>query len=97
MALKWKRQEISDTEIGTCTIWTCPPGGREPKHYHNAIEITYVLKGNCKTHKQGKVYVYKPGDIHEVINDSEEEIVFIITSIPPYSEQNTFYVSSNKD
>ena len=92
MSNDWLRKEISDTKIGSCTVWTCPPGGNEPKHYHNALEITYVLKGNCRTHKQGKVYMYKPGDIHEVINDSDTEIVFIVTSIPPYSKKNTFYV-----
>ncbi len=92
MSKDWQKKEISKTKIGSCTVWCCMAGGREPKHWHNAIEITYVLRGNCKTHKQGQVYVYKPGDVHEVINDSDKEIVFIVTSIPPWSRKNTFYV-----
>lgn len=92
MPKDWSKKDITAGNFGSCTIWTCKAGGREPKHYHNAIEITYVWKGNCKTHKQGKAYIYKAGVIHEVINDSDEEIVFIVTSIPPWSEKNTYYV-----
>lgn len=92
MQKHWTKKEITEDNFGSCTVWTCKAGGKEPKHYHNATEVTFVLKGNCKTHKQGEIYVYKPGDIHEVINDSKEDVVFIVTSFPPWSEKNTFYV-----
>ena len=68
------------------------PGGREPKHYHEAVEIEYVIKGSCKTHKEGQVYVYQKGDVHEVINDSDDELVFVCLTIPPESEKNTIYI-----
>lgn len=92
MSNDWIKKDISDGGLGSCTVWHCKAGGSEPKHYHKGLEIVYVLKGNCKTHKQGKVYVYREGDVHEVINDSDKEIVFVVTSIPPWSEENTFYV-----
>lgn len=92
MSKDWTRKEITDDDFGSCNVWICQTGGREPKHYHNAVEITYVWKGNCKTHKKGQVYIYKAGEVHEVINDSDKEIVFIVVSIPPWSEKNTFYV-----
>lgn len=68
------------------------PGGHEKKHYHNGIEIVYVLRGNCTTHKKGHVYLYKKGKIHEVINDSQEELFLACLTIPPESDKNTFYV-----
>ena len=40
----------------------------------------------------GQVYVYRKGEIHEVINDSQEELVFVCLTIPPESDKNTFYI-----
>lgn len=85
-------KKITDNKFGSCDVYYMKPGGREAKHYHKGIEIVYVIKGNCKTHKQGKVYVYKEREIHEVINDSEEELIFVCLTMPPESEKNTIYV-----
>lgn len=68
------------------------PGGYEKRHYHDAIEIEYVLRGNCKTHKRGKCYFFKKRKKHEVINDSDKELVFVCLMIPKESEQNTHYL-----
>ncbi|HUD19924.1 MAG TPA: cupin domain-containing protein [Patescibacteria group bacterium] len=85
-------QTISDGGFGSCDVYTMKSGGIERKHYHNGIEIVYVIKGNCKTHKQGQVYVYQKGQIHEVINDSKNELVFVCLTIPPESKENTMYI-----
>lgn len=68
------------------------PGTHEEKHYHHGIEIIYVLKGNCRTHKQGEVYVIQKHEVHEVINDSKKELVFVCLTIPPESKKNTIYI-----
>jgi quercetin dioxygenase-like cupin family protein len=68
------------------------PKSSEQKHFHDGWEIVYVQKGNCKTHKQRKLYIYPPKKVHEVINDSNDEIIFICLTIPPESEKNTHYV-----
>jgi len=68
------------------------PHSHEKRHYHQALEIEYVLKGNCKTHKKNKTYIYTPGKIHEVINDSNEELAFVCLTIPAESDKNTFYI-----
>lgn len=87
-----KSHNIMDNNFGSCVVYYMKPETVEKKHYHNAVEIEYVLRGNCKTHKQGKVYIYQKGKIHEVINDSKEELVFVCLTIPPESEKNTVYV-----
>lgn len=78
-----KSQKITDNNLGSCDVYYMKPGTREKKHYHNGVEIIYVLKGNCKTHKEGKVYFYQKGEAHQVINDSNEELVLVCLQIPP--------------
>ncbi|MBU2051833.1 cupin domain-containing protein [Patescibacteria group bacterium] len=87
-----KIKKIFDGKIASCFIYYMKPGVREPKHYHKAIEIELVLKGNCKTHQQGKLYMYKKGQVHEVINNSKNPLVFICLTIPQENEQNTIYI-----
>lgn len=77
--------------FGSCDVYYMKPGAIEKKHYHDGIEIVHVLKGNCKTHKEGKTYVYQKGELHEVINDSDQELVFVCLTIPPESKSNTHY------
>jgi len=84
--------KITDQEYGSCNVYYMKPGGYEPKHYHDGVEVEYVIKGNCKTHKEGQVYVYKKGEVHEVINDSTDELVFVCLTIPPESNKHTIYV-----
>jgi len=87
-----KIKKITDGKIASCYVYYLKPGGREPKHYHQGVELVYVLKGSCQTHQQGKLYVYKKGQIHEVINDSKNQLVFICLTIPPESKKNTIYI-----
>ena len=73
-------------------VYHLRPGGHDPMHYHKGIEIEYVQQGNCKTHKQGEVYVRQAGEVHEAINDSSTEVIIVCLTIPPESEENTIYV-----
>lgn len=78
-----KIQNISTNRLGSCDVYYMKPDTWEKRHYHDGIEILYVLKGNCKTHKEGRVYFYKKGEEHQVINDSNEELVLVCLQIPP--------------
>jgi len=49
-----KDKKIFDGKLASCYVYWLKPGGRESKHYHQAIEIEYVLKGNCQTHQRGE-------------------------------------------
>lgn len=88
-----KSEKITVNNLGSCDVYYMKPGTHEKKHFHNGIEIIHVLKGSCTTHKQGETYVIQPHEVHEVINDSKEELVFVCLTIPPESEENTIYVS----
>ena len=68
------------------------PHSFESKHYHDGIELEYVFKGNCKTHKQGDFYFRNKGEVHEGINDSKNELVFVCLTIPAESTENTHFV-----
>lgn len=68
------------------------PGGIEKPHYHDALEIEYVLKGNTRTHRKGKIYLRRRGTVHEGINDTDQELIFLNLMIPAESDQNTHYV-----
>lgn len=85
-------RKIFANRFFSCFVYTLRPGGIDQKHYHTCFEIAYVLKGSCETHKQGHVYVYKRGQVHELINDSKNELVIACLTIPPETKKNTFYV-----
>ena len=89
-----KIEEISKTDIGSCNVLYIKPGAVIPKHYHkNSVEIEYVYKGNCKTHEQGKFYIHQKNEPHELINDSDDELIIVCLKIPPHSEEDMNYVS----
>ncbi len=88
-----KIEELHRGGIGSCSVLHIRPGARIPKHFHKrGIEIEYVYRGNCRTHKQGRIYVWKKNKVHEVVNDSNEELVLICLKIPPHSEEDMCYV-----
>jgi quercetin dioxygenase-like cupin family protein len=86
-----KSHPIEFEDFGSCVVYYMKPGTHEPKHYHSGIEVVYVISGNCQTHKQGKTYTYQPKEIHTVINDSNQELIFVCLTIPPESDSNTIY------
>jgi quercetin dioxygenase-like cupin family protein len=90
-----KSEEITVDGFGSCDVYYMRPGTHEKKHYHDGIEIVYIVKGSCRTHKEGEVYVYQKEQVHEVVNDSSEELVFVCLTIPPESIENTHYLPEN--
>lgn len=87
-----KSHKITHDDFGSCYVYYMKPGVIEKKHFHDGIEIVHVIKGNCKTHKEGQTYIYQKGEVHEVINDSNEELIFVCLTIPPESVKNTHYI-----
>ena len=91
----WSRiEKIDEKGFGSCFIYSLKSGAIEKKHFHDGIEILYILKGNCKTHKEGKIYFCKKGQIHSMINDSKDEMTFVCLQIPAESDENTVFVKS---
>lgn len=59
-------------------------------HYHKqTIEIFYILKGNANLYfgddkfraQPGDTFLCEPGDVHGVINDSDEEFSLLVFKI----------------
>lgn len=93
-----KIEKINKTGIGSCDVLYVKPGARIPEHRHNkGIEIEYVYRGNCKTHKEGEIYVWKRGQPHKLINDSDGEIILICLKVPPHSEEDMNWVDSKRE
>ena len=88
------RKEVSliHTKFISCYIYYMNPGSADEPHYHDGVEIEYVIRGNSRTHKQGHLYFRKKGTVHEGINDSQGELVFFNITIPAESNQNTHYL-----
>lgn len=70
MSEYFKKKKFFDRKLASCFVYWLKPGGIEKQHYHKGIEFVYVMKGSCQTHQQGKLYIYKNGQVHEVIRTS---------------------------
>lgn len=67
------------------------PGTKEDKHYHNiSKQFFYVLSGQLTIIIDDKKIMLDQGDgveiqskiVHQVINNSKDEVEFIVTSLP---------------
>lgn len=84
-------KNISFFGVAAIDVYAMKPKSSEQKHFHDGWEIVYVHKGNCKTHSQKKLYIYPPKKVHEVTNDSSDEMTFICLTIPPESEKIQYF------
>jgi hypothetical protein len=44
-------KKITVDGFGSCNVYYMKSGGSEKKHFHDGIEIVYIEKGTCKTHR----------------------------------------------
>lgn len=84
---------ILDSRFFTLAVYTVPPNCGEGKHFHIGDEWVYTWKGGCKTQEHGGLYHYGEGEVHQVVNDSPNNVVFLYLTIPQESEKNTIYCS----
>ena len=74
-------------------IQECVPyGSSEIRHFHNKAEqFFYVLSGEATIKVESDLYVIKKnqgiyipkGTFHQLKNELREDLVFIVTSVPP--------------
>ena len=88
-----KEIKIFATKFASCYLYHMNPGGIERPHYHDGLEIECVLRGSSSTHKPGHCYFRRRGEVHEGINDSPHELVFLTLTIPAESNATTHYPS----
>lgn len=85
-------KEIVGCGFASLDVYHMKPKTVEGKHYHKGIEVVFVLSGKCKTHRRGRLYLYRKGQEHQVINDSSDELVIVCLTIPPESKKNTVFI-----
>lgn len=83
----------SSSERVTITEVHLEAGAIQPRHAHNASEqIWYAIKGHGKLlladdkekdFKAGDVVRFEENDIHGLLNDSNDEFVYISVTAPP--------------
>lgn len=83
----------SGSKYANCTLSTLPKGGGSEDEIHESSDqIFYILQGEFKMSAKGKLlHVLYPGDAilveagdaHAVINDGEEDCVFVAITVPP--------------
>lgn len=85
--------ENSESRRVTITEVHLKPGYSQPRHVHDTSEqIWYALKGsglllladnNEKSFNAGDVVRFADGEVHRLLNNSEEEFVYISVTTPP--------------
>lgn len=69
-----------------------PPNGQETRHYHeNAEQFFFVLSGVATIEVAGEMFTLEAqqgkhvqaGQAHQLKNQGQEDLVFIVTSTPP--------------
>lgn len=85
--------ENSDSDRVTITEVHLEVGANQPRHTHETSEqIWYAIKGSGKlllendtimTFNEGDVVRFSDGDIHGLLNDGQEEFIYISVTAPP--------------
>ena len=80
------------TEMLSVISERVPPGCEEIRHYHQKSEqFFFVLSGIASLEVDGQINFLKPqqgfhvkaGEPHQLRNDQNHELIFLVTSVPP--------------
>ena len=92
--------ENSSSERVTITEVHVDVGACQPRHTHDASEqIWYAVKGTGKLlleNDQGKVFRagdvvrFADKDVHGLLNDGDEEFVYVAVTAPPINFENAY-------
>jgi len=78
-----------------------PPGNTSSKHFHKFSEESYLIlsgeaalniNGNEFTLYSGEAILIEPQEIHQISNQTAEELVFIAVCVPAWSPDDSFDV-----
>lgn len=82
---------------------TIPPGSTAMPHFHKKTEETYlILSGTATIQIQdeqldittGEAVLIEPGEVHQIMNNGEENLVFIAVCVPAWQPGDSFEVKS---
>jgi mannose-6-phosphate isomerase-like protein (cupin superfamily) len=78
-----------------------PPGKLSPRHYHKISEESYyLLKGQARliidghefTLAPGQSCLIMPGEVHQVFNDEEGDLEFLVVCAPAWAGDDFFEI-----
>jgi mannose-6-phosphate isomerase-like protein (cupin superfamily) len=78
-----------------------PPGNASSKHFHKFSEESYLIlsgeaaldiNGNEFTLFPGEAVLIEPQEIHQISNQTSEELAFIAVCVPAWSPDDSFDV-----
>jgi mannose-6-phosphate isomerase-like protein (cupin superfamily) len=73
------------------TLETVLAGKCIPKHCHKKRdEIVLVLEGHTRRLKEGNIYLFRKGEPHEYVNDSDKPLKLLLIMTPPYNGGDYF-------
>jgi len=83
------------TEMLSVISERVPPECKEIRHYHQKSEqFFFVLTGTASLEVEGRMILLKPqegfhvkaGKAHQLRNDQDNDLIFLVTSVPPSHE-----------
>jgi mannose-6-phosphate isomerase-like protein (cupin superfamily) len=98
--LAYRNSAIRNQSLAEATL---APGGRTEAHYHpRSEEIYYILRGEGRVRigeeerrvKSGDGIAIAPGAPHQILNDRDEDLVFLCCCAPAYEHEDTVIVGS---
>lgn len=78
-----------------------PPGKSSSPHYHKiSRETYYILEGRGEMEVDGKKYtlhpgqacLIEPGEVHQIFNQSLNDLVFLAVCVPAWVPEDSFEV-----
>ena len=91
--------ELGGTAQHSLVHVVIPPGKRSPSHFHkNSEETYYILRGTGLMAinelrwraKPGMAFTMIPPEIHQLVNDSDEDLEFLTVSAPAWVPDDTY-------
>jgi len=76
------------------------PGGSSASHRHRRSEETYyilrgegrlVIDGQSHALRAGDACLIEPGERHRIVNETEDELVFLAVSAPPWTPDDSVF------
>ena len=78
-----------------------PPGKHSLKHYHPVAEEAYhivagtgrlITDGESQTLHPGDSTAILPGQVHQIFNETDDDLVFLAVCVPAWTPDNSVYL-----
>ncbi|GAA1785283.1 hypothetical protein GCM10009811_08040 [Nostocoides veronense] len=94
-------QHLGGTVSHSLVHVVIPPGKCSPSHIHRVSEETYyilsgeaqmTIDGNSWRATPGMAIAIMPGEVHQIVNDTDGQLDFLTISAPAWVPEDTYEV-----